>query len=121
MASVPPTKKDLRRVNLDVKAGPKTADLKLSLFVTQRSQNLFSKLMVDTPRTLEDLEIMPQALAALKVVNDAAERAVKLATDYNVALTKSEEERQFIFRVVQHHRQEYQPTKKSFVNRSDGL
>lgn len=121
MASVPPTKKDLRRVNLNVKAGPKTADLKLSLFVTQRSQNLFSKLMVDTPRTLEDLEIMPQALAALKVVNDAAERAVKLATDYNVALTKSEEERQFIFRVVQHHRQEYQPTKKSFVNRSDGL
>ena len=121
IASVPPTKKDQRRVNLNIKTGPKIADLKLSRFVTQRSQNLFSRLKIDTPRTLQDLETTPQALAKLKVVNDAAERAVKLATDYNLALTKSEEERQFIFRVVQYHRQEYQPTKTSFLKGSDSL
>lgn len=108
IASVQPTKKDHRLVNLSMKTGPKPADLKLSRFVTQRSQNLFSRLKIDTPRTLQDTETTPQALAKLKVVK-------RLDTDYNVAIIKSEEEQQFIFRVVQYHCQEYQPTKTSIV------
>ena len=71
----------------------KVADLKTSQFVTRRSQNLFSRLKMDMPQTLEDLETVPEVLAELKVVNDAAERAVKLATDYTMALTTNEEER----------------------------
>ena len=109
-----PTKSDLRRV--DMKTTSKVADLKISQFVTRRSQNLFSRLKVDMPRTLEDQETVPEVLAELKVVNDAAERAVKLSTDYNMALTTSEEERQYVFRVVQFHRQEYKASKKSFLD-----
>ena len=107
------TKSDLRRVDMKTST---VADLKISQFVTRRSQNLFSRLKMDIPRTLEDLETVPEVLAELKVVNDAAERAVKLATDYNMALTTSEEERQFVFRVVQFHRQQYKASKKSFLD-----
>ena len=41
---------------------------------------------------------------ALKVVNDCAERAVRLATDFNEVLTKSDQQRQLLYQVVEHHR-----------------
>ena len=41
----------------------------------------------------------------MRVVNDCAERAVKLTTDYIMALTHDEEQRQLIFQVVEHHRE----------------
>ena len=43
-------------------------------------------------------------LTNLKVVNDPAERAIKLITDYAVALTNNEEEKQCLLQVVESHR-----------------
>ena len=52
----------------------------------------------------------------LKVVNDCAERCIKLATDFNESLTSSEEERQFIYQVVEHHRKKIPfPSKKTYT------
>ena len=59
IAFVPPTSKNLCPVNLNIKTVSKTADLKLRRFVTKQSQNLFSKLKINKPRTLEDLETTP--------------------------------------------------------------
>ena len=39
-----------------------------------------------------------------------------LNSDYNMILTKIEEECQYMFRVVQFHRQEHKASKMSFVN-----
>lgn len=44
---------------------------------------------------------------SIKVINDIAERAVKLMTDYNGLLTNDEEQRQYVLRCVQDHRKLY--------------
>lgn len=43
----------------------------------------------------------------LNVVNDAAERAVKLIEEYNKVLTKKEEEKQYLLQVVTDYRKNY--------------
>ena len=43
-------------------------------------------------------------MRALKVVNDCAERAVRLAADFNEVLTKNADQRQLLYQVVEHHR-----------------
>lgn len=49
----------------------------------------------------------------LKVVNDSAERAVKLMEDYNRVLSQNEEEKQFILQIVSEYRKRYPNSKKS--------
>ena len=43
----------------------------------------------------------------MKVVNDAAERGVRLISEYASILTKDEETRQFLLQGVERHRQMY--------------
>ena len=49
------------------------------------------------------LEIIKQ----LQVVNDIAERGVKLMEDYNKILSRSEEEKQCILQIVSEYRKKY--------------
>ena len=114
---------DLRRI--DPKMIPPFQATTLSEFVTKRSLHLFTALKLSRdfisvdPATWDSREDYRQAketVAALRVVNDCAERAVKLATDFNMALTHDEEQRQLIFQVVEHHRKLIPaPLKKSFA------
>ena len=48
----------------------------------------------------------------MRVVNDTAERAVKLMQDFNGLITAEEEQKQFLLRCVQEHRKLYQDCKK---------
>ena len=58
-----------------------------------------------------------EKIKAIRVVNDCAEMAVKLAADYNIVLTKDEEQHQLIFQVVEHHREMMNlPLKGNFTN-----
>lgn len=46
-----------------------------------------------------------------------AERALKLATDFNLALTHDEEQRELIFEVLENHRQNIAlPLKRNFAD-----
>jgi len=96
---------DLRRV--DPKCVKCFREKSLSQFVTKKSLNLFTALKLeqgflstdpDVWEAREDFKTATQTVAAVRVVNDCAERAVKLATDYNMALTHDEEQRQLIFK-----------------------
>lgn len=49
----------------------------------------------------------------MKVVNDTAERGVKLMQDFNSTLTKDEEQKQFLLQVVTECRRLYPDTSKS--------
>jgi len=106
-----PERNDLRRLD------PKTVQFfqatTLSDFVTKQSLNLFTALKLSSdflstdPGTWDNRDDYKQAketVGALRVVNDCAERAVKLATDFNSVLTHDEEQRQLIFQVVEHYR-----------------
>src|SRR6218665_1293667 len=53
------------------------------------------------------------ALSTTTVMNDSAERATALTQQYNVPLTKNEEQKQYLFRIVNHHRKSYQSYSKA--------
>ncbi|KAG7171975.1 putative Inosine-5'-monophosphate dehydrogenase 1b-like 7 [Homarus americanus] len=54
----------------------------------------------DDPQFLQSREILQE----LQVVNDVAERAVKVIQDYNSSITKSEDQKQYLLQVVTTHR-----------------
>ena len=102
-------------------------DLSIEDMVTKRSLNIFNLLKdggkedsrvflsSDPERWQYDdtfLELQ-RAAVNLKVVNDVAERGVKLATDFNNALTKDEEQKQFLLQAVAVHRRKLPKAKKS--------
>ena len=80
-------------------------DKTISNFVTPRSINLFNALSlprefltaeIDTWVERNDFKIASKTVRSLMVINDASERAIKLATDFNEILTKNEEQRQLL-------------------------
>lgn len=96
-------------------------------FVTQRSKQFLSRLQIDDSFLQEDVSSWgdnPTFLEArrrisrLKVVNDTAERAVKLMQDFNRLITAEEEQKQFLLRCVQEHRNLYPDCKKTTLKRS---
>ena len=65
----------------------------------------------------EDYRKARHFVMTVKVVNDAAERGIKLASDYAQSLTKDSEIRQKIFQTVESHRREKPDYKKSTANK----
>ena len=60
------------------------------------------------------LKLMPKKLEK----NDAAERGIKLISDYANCLTKNASERQEILQLVEYHRSKISDDKKSTLKRS---
>ena len=100
----PANETDLRRA--DAKAVISFSAVQLADFATQRSLNFFSAPSIgrdflhsdpETWHSREDYRNAKTTVSALGVINDCAERSVKLTTDLNVALTHDEKQRQLIF------------------------
>lgn len=53
----------------------------------------------------------------LRAVNDTAERAVKLVKDFHGLITAEEEQKQYLLRCVQEHRQMYPDCNKQTLKR----
>ena len=64
----------------------------------------------------EDNKDYTTAKTFVRTVNDLAERAVKMATDYSQILTKDEDTRRRIIQGVEDHRRAYQDFKKTTFN-----
>ena len=64
----------------------------------------------------EDYRKAWQFVTTVKVVNDAAKRRIKLASDYVQFLTKDSEVRQKILQAIEWHRNKKADTKKSTAN-----
>lgn len=113
------------RIKVDVKAGTlrQTYSSKnLSDFVSTKSQEFFERFLIDT----EFLEFDPSMwmdrdeykegydlCRGLHVVNDTAERSVKLMSDYNKILSVGEEDKQYILQVIEQYRHRYPDANKS--------
>ncbi|KAL4150130.1 hypothetical protein QTP88_003964 [Uroleucon formosanum] len=54
----------------------------------------------------------------INVVNDIAERGVKLIEDYNKLLTKNEDQKQYLLQVVSEYRQQFPDCKKALYPRT---
>ena len=60
---------------------------------------------------------LQQACRRLKVVNDTAERGIRLVQQYNETLTKDEEQKQYLLRLVSNHRKALpEPSKALLMN-----
>lgn len=101
----------------------------MSDFVTSNTMKFFTRFGIDTeflaqdPATWlerDDYNDARNRLKNMKVVNDSAERGVKLMTDYNKILSKNEEEKQWILLTVTHFREMYKSHhKKDLILESD--
>lgn len=98
------------------------ADKDISHFVSPRTKRFFTRLAIDTGFLESDPTTWPdrgdycagkRICQHLAVVNDPAERAVKLISDFNRALTYDEEDKQFLLQVVEHYRKAYPSHTKS--------
>ncbi|KAG0717728.1 hypothetical protein GWK47_053853 [Chionoecetes opilio] len=99
----PASKKALKR--LEGKGLRVTNTTTLSGFVTSRSKRLFELLLdrKEPPQNLLADEALKNRVRALKVVNDSPERAIALIKQFASAV-KDEGQRQYLLRVVKHHR-----------------
>lgn len=90
--------------------------------IEQKSWFIFQALNIDTNWLYEpvdtwnenaDFSFARNVVMHLKVVNDGAERAVKLVEDYCDKVTKDPEMRQNLLQSVEHHRKQFSEFKKS--------
>lgn len=102
----------------------------LSEFVTAKTMTIFSALLPDgTEQAKKFLEKLPQewdednnykqfkmACDKMKVVNDCAERAIALVTKFNSALTKDEQQKQYLLSVVRQHQRDMPSCSKETFN-----
>lgn len=98
----------------------------LSDFVSVKSTNLFSRLKLDENFLKKPVSMWEEDVAylqakrkvlSLRAVNDTAERAVKLMQDFHGLITAKEEQKQFLLRCVQEHRNLYPDCKKDTLKR----
>lgn len=95
-------------------------------FVSSTSKNLFSRLKIKTDflqesvsrwKDHEDYIQAKRKVYQLKAVNDTAERGVRLMQDFHGKLTANEDQKQYVLRCVQEHRNLYPDCKKDTLKR----
>lgn len=100
----------------------KLKDKDLSYFVTSKTKRLFVRLEISSNflqfdpsswNEIADYSSGLQICKNLSVVNDPAERAVKLITDFNRALTYDENDKQYLLQIVEYYRQKFPSHRKS--------
>lgn len=93
-------------------------------FITQKTLHFFNRYCIPTDFLKKDpgewendksYKIGLEIVGKLEVVNDTAERAVKLMEDYNQILSRDEEEKQFIMQIVADYRKQYPNANKSVL------
>jgi len=95
------------------------SDKTLVYFIQPASKFFFHALLIDMTFLSVSAEQWPEhqdakkVAESLKVINDSAEHAVALATDFNSSLTKREEENQHLFQMVKLHCNKLLDTEKT--------
>src|SRR5277367_5012810 len=88
----------------------------LDYFIGPASKLLFQILQLDTSFLDADVHEWPEMdsfqeaqkiVRGLRVINDSGERAIALVTSFNSAITRNEEQKQFLLQVVESHHKRY--------------
>jgi hypothetical protein len=112
----------LKRIQIEPISIP---EIELSDFVTSRTTSFFHTLGLNADFLLqadpdnwqfcEHFQMAKKYISSLAVVNDRAERAVKLMQDFNCSITTNEEQKQYLLQVVLSHRAKYPAARKSLL------
>lgn len=101
-------------------------DKEVDYFITPLTFNFFKRFNISTHFLYFDPDDWNENLDFLKgsgivkrfrVVNDTAERGVKLIQDYNATITKDEEQKQYVLQVVAECRKLFPNTLKSTLSK----
>lgn len=101
-------------------------DKELDFFVSHQTLNFFKRFEIDTEFLNTDPDVWcenshylkaKKIVNSFKVVNDTAERGVKLIQDFNSCLTKDEEQRQFLLQVVSECRKIFPDSSKATLSK----
>ena len=110
-----------KRIKIDLTS---IENLQLESFVTENAFNFFNILELPTTylTTLNpdkwienEFQQAVKFVKSLQVVNDRAERGLKLIQDVNCSITKNEEQKQFLPQVVSEHRSKFPLPQKSLL------
>lgn len=98
--------------------------LNIDSFITSQSRRFFERFEINT----DFLEIDPSEwphndgyneglnrVKTIRVVNDTAERAIKLIEEYNNILTKNEDQKQFLVQILSDYKKKVPDARKSTV------
>lgn len=97
-------------------------------FINENTSNFFKRFDISTDflqkdpsewNEMPEYQNAKQKLSELEVVNDFAERGVKLMKDFNKSSTKDEETKQFLLQVVSNYRQQYPDHSKSILDQEN--
>lgn len=98
----------------------------LDHFINENTIRFFQRFNINTEFLSKDPSVWysdenyckaRDMLQKLQVVNDHAERGVKLMKDFNFSLTKDEQEKQYLLEVVANYRKKRGPLSKSGLSR----
>ena len=110
---------DRRRAEVSI---PSCVTLGLEDFVNGKTKQLFTKFEIDMSFMSSDPDEWNEnchfldglkKVKDIQVVNDNAERGVKLTGDFNGKIMRSESQRQCLLQVVAQHRKDVPDAKKS--------
>lgn len=99
-------------------------DKEMNDFVSPQTRNFFRRFGIVQDFLKTDSSVWGQnenyanglkIVKQLKVVNDVAERGVRLFTDYNEILTRNEEQKQCILQIVSEYRKSHPNAKKETI------
>jgi hypothetical protein len=111
----------MKKLIINLKNVPNYLNYGIQQFISQQSKRFFERFSIPmdfiekdpTTWTNEDsFKTGMKIVKKLKVVNDTAERGIKLMHDYNQVLSKNEEEKQFILQIVSQYKTQYPDVKK---------
>lgn len=96
----------------------------LSHFVTKTTKAFFERFGIDTSFVLDEPEQWvnntaykegANIIAHINVVNDTAERGIKLIEEYSSLSTKDEEQKQYLLQVVKDYENKFSGSNKSIL------
>ena len=93
-----PFKKDNVKVKQNI-----LSSSNISNYVSQRTSTFFNGLDLPLSRSQSELDTINMRVADAKVINDCAERMIKVATYFNNSITNNSEEKQLALQVIEHH------------------
>lgn len=119
---------DPKRINVTLNEIPHFLTKQLTDFVTPNTINFFQRFNIKTNFLSKDPQHWHsdaeyqnglKSINTLKVVNDSAERGVKLIEEFNAILTKDEEQKQFLLQVVSDYRKQFPSHKKKDLSQQN--
>lgn len=121
---------ELRNIKMIVSSLDELKSSEISDCTSQRSMTFFdmtgisASFIEEDPSEWEELDCFLEGkdtIKSLLVVNDCAERGVKLIQDFCGKLTKNEEQLQYLLQVVQQHRKVFPASTRNIIMEGIGI